>query len=759
MVKADVATRRKKAPPPAKPSATGLLRRYWDLLAVVLLMLGSFPTVWLARRTVTLVPNLGLIDDNWHLDSTWKALRGIWIGRDVAFTHGPIFQWLSSIPAHSTPISFGALYATWNTIPIWCAVIFAYITLRLILPEQPPWKRFVLLLLLASFWETSLRSTFPVLLFAVFLRGWYEVHSGRLRSAFAGTAGAVLCAAAFLVAGDVGTYATAAWFICLLAIAVEMRPERFAGKLLIGLASFAATALVLAIVINSFMAGPFNFRFWRDSLAQVAAYRWSTPALMTDQGTWHLLIALLICTAIFLVRAVTRGEGERPITQRTAFLLGGFVFGLAVMQSALVRSDIGHVIIGEFAMIFFASAILFSFSGRVSLAAIAIVGALALLLLGIELASARAPVTTIFEGVLAIFCCVMIFRRDRNYSLIGVVAAVGCSMLFSHPVFRPSSVLRLYGQLRDPMTECPPGYTGYDQACYREPLTPLELAAGASFLSQNSAPTESVFVFPYQTMFGLAARRNVAGGLMQAYTASGPTLSRLEMSGLDGKRIPAALYLPDDDYQHMSFADVARWSRNYLSVPVDGVPNFTRTPEVWFWMLRHYRSAGQISPGVVGLLRDDSRAARIALQSQPLGLSLRTYAIGERSSATDLGAPNWPAGFDFIRLRMTVRYPIWWKLRKPERLQLEITRADGTHDVQWLLVQPNVPSDVWFYAWDGSDLANYFNADESQWRPSSKAAVTNLRLLASPLDWVSVQPESITIDAADAVRVTMAPQP
>jgi len=244
---------------------------------------------------------------------------------------------------------------------------------------------------------------------------------------------------------------------------------------------------------------------------------------------------------------------------------------------------------------------------------------------------------------------------------------------------------------------------------------------------------------------------------MQAYTASGPTLSRLEISGLDGKRIPAALYLPDDDYQHLSAADVARWSRNYLSVPVDGVPNFTRTPEVWFWMLRHYRSAGQLSPGVIGLLRDDSRASRIALQAQPLGFPLRTYAISERSSATDLGPPNWPAGFDFIRLRMTVRYPIWWKLRKPERLQLEITRADGSHDVQWLLVQPNVPSDVWFYAWDGSDLANYFNADESQWRPSAKTAITNLRLLASPLDWVSVQPESITIDGADAVRVTMAP--
>ena len=141
-------------------------------------MLASFPTVWLAPRTVTLVPNYGLIDDNWHLDASFKALRGIWVGRDVAFTHGPLYQLLSSIPARSMPLSVGALYATWNTIPIWCAFLFAYLTLRLLIPEQPPWKRFVLLLLLCSFWETSLRTTFPVLLFALFLRGWYAVREG-----------------------------------------------------------------------------------------------------------------------------------------------------------------------------------------------------------------------------------------------------------------------------------------------------------------------------------------------------------------------------------------------------------------------------------------------------------------------------------------------------------------------------------------------------------------------------------------------------
>ncbi len=153
-----------------------------------------------------------------------------------------------------------------------------------------------------------------------------------------------------------------------------------------------------------------------------------------------------------------------------------------------------------------------------------------------------------------------------------------------------------------------------------EPLTPQMLDVGSKFLQQHSGANDSIFVFPYQTMFGLTSRRNVAGGLMQAYTASGPDLVRIEMSGLEGKPIPAALYMPDADLSHWSKQETQSWSRNYLSIPVDGIPNFTRIPEVWFWMVRHYRTSEQLMPGVVGLVRDDSRASRIALQSQSIGL-------------------------------------------------------------------------------------------------------------------------------------------
>ncbi len=113
-----------------------------------------------------------------------------------------------------------------------------------------------------------------------------------------------------------------------------------------------AAAMIIAMAVNTFMATAFDFKFWGESLAQVAVYRWATPAAMTDKGGTTSAVG----AADFAGRlrgAMAHAEtGRLAITQRTGFLVGGYVFGLAVMQSALVRSDIGHVIIGESAMIF-----------------------------------------------------------------------------------------------------------------------------------------------------------------------------------------------------------------------------------------------------------------------------------------------------------------------------------------------------------------------------------------------------------------------
>jgi hypothetical protein len=702
------------------------LAGHWDLLVLLLFVFDSTDPVWLSPRVPPLVRDTTYADDSWHLDQVFKLSRGIWVGRDVAFTHGPIFQALSSAPARFMGVSMGTIYATWVAVPAWCAFVFVYLTLRLLLAGQPAWKRALLLFLVLMFWLVywawSLQSAFPLLLFAIFLRGWYAV-AGRAQSCVLGIVAALLCVTAFLIASDTGVYSVAAWAIATAAVAFEnSRDKHVVGKCMAALLAYAGSGLVFALAVNLAMGGLFDFRFWKDSAQIVNVYRWATATAMTDAGTVHLLGTLLTGAAVFLFRAGAFRAGDRSkqnpaIPERTGFLLGGFAFAVVMLQSALVRSDVWHVQNGSFAMVLFAGVILFSF-------------------------------------------------QSAGTSSAAILLAIVCSLLSGQRAFGSGTVTRLVQQLRRPPNQCPAGFSEFDRGCFVPEFAAM-LQSATSYLGQHSEPQEDILVFPYQTMFGIASRRSVAGGLMQAYTASGPHLSQLEITGLESAAPPAGLYVTDLEWRGghswLSETDQARWHNLGLSFPFDGIYNFTRAPEVWFWMLRHYHSEGgraegaALSDGIFGLLRDDARPARISMQAQPLGLAAQTSPIHERSSAVDLGAPDWPADADFLRLRLTVRYGVWWKLRKPERLQLEITRADGSSDSRCFIAQPNVSNEVWLYPWSQGDLANYLAADEGRWRTTPRPAITRLRMVVTPLDWVSVAPDAIVLEAADAVRISMHP--
>jgi hypothetical protein len=687
-----VGPQRLHAPRFATTRQDSWLIKHCDLLALLLLVLASMPASWPSPRTLVVVSDTGLTDDNWHLDEVFKLSRGIWVGRDVAFTHGPIFQWLSSLPSRSMGLSMGAIYATWVTVPAWCAFVFVYLALRLLLPEQPAWKRALLLLLVIIFWEpslweSSLRSVFSILLLAIFLRGWYAVAEERVKAYAFGIIAGFLCVIAFLVATDTGVYSTAAWVAATAAVLLETRRDKLiVGKCFSTLLTFVFWVFVLALAVNAVMGSALDFRFWKDSAQIVSVYRWASPAAMTSAGTARLLGTLFAGAAVFVFRARVRNTFNPAIAERTGFLLGGFVFAVAMLQSALVRSDDDHVVIAAFAMTLLAGTILFSLESRLS--------------------------------------------------WLGVLLAIACSTLFSHPAL---SAIYLVQQLRHPLTECPAGFREFDRGCFDPEFTGM-LQVASGYLRQHSGPQEHIVVFPYQTVFGVASRRSVAGGLMQAYTASGPYLSRLEIAGLESVPAPAGLYLPDSD----------------LSEAIDDVPSFTRSPEVWFWMFQHYRGEQILVPGIFGLQRDDSRSGKIASYARPLGLAAQSYPIRKRTMSLDLGVPVWPSeDADFLRLRVTAHYSLWWKVRKPARLALDIQRADSSHVLKPFLVQPNVPSEVWFYPWDDIDLAHYFDSKESGWRSGSRPTIVQLRLLVIPLDWVSVQPDMIEVQSAEAVRMSM----
>jgi hypothetical protein len=693
-----------------------LLERHWDFLGVLLLVLLAIPAAWVLPRTLVLVASPGFMDDDWHLDAAFKASRGIWIGRDVAFTHGPLFQWLSSVPARSMGISTGAIYATWNTVPMWCTILFVYLALRLLIPEQPG-KRFLLLLLLGMFWSPSLRISCAILLFAVFLRGCYAVAELHAKPYLAGAVAAMLCGIAFLLAADTGVYGIAALLAAVAGVTFESRRDLGALRRIVAALLIAAlSALIVAIAINSVMTKPLDFHFWKETLAMVSAYRWATPYPMTQAGTVRLFGTLLAGGVIFGLCVASRGSRPAATTKRTGFLLGGGLFCLVLMQSALVRSDEHHIGAALLATVVLSGAILLSFE------------------------SGRAAAL----GALAALACSLFFGEVRT--------GAAAPMKFEEVAFAPAIALNLVAQLRNPLTECPAGFAEFDRACFPADFTAM-LRAAADFLQDHAGLRDSIVIFPYQTRYGIAAQRNVAGGLMQAYAATGPALSQSEITGLEKVTAPAGLYFPDPDFSQLSRPEIDRWRDSDLSLPIDGVSNFTRAPEVWFWMQRHYHAERKMGMGIVGLQRDDSRAARIAMPEQPLGLPARTCPIHERRTVLELGTPDWPSGADFLRLRMTVHYPPWWKLRKPARMELEMVRADGSRELQWFLLAPNVSSEVWFYPWNRSGLADYFDADETRWRLGARPAIVALRLLVTPLDWASQQPDSVTLEAADAIRL------
>ena len=677
------------------------MARSWDFLAVVLLMVASLPLAWVAPHSLIPITHPGAFDDHWVLDAVYKVTHGIYFGRDVAFLYGPLAHWLMAAPPRMAGFSLAHIYTSYRTLLLWCALLFTFFAVRLTLPEQPAWKRFVLVLLLGIFWTSwDGRTALGILLFIGFVRGWYAVRDGRWRPLPFALSSAFLTAAAFWYSADTGVYSLAAWLIALAGVSWEGRRKRETFKsYVVAVAGFAASAVVLVFAVNLIIGSLLDFRFWRTSLALVSVHRWNEPAAMSSTGAWHLFLPLAVGCVVFVLRLAVRADRASVFAARPGFLISAFVFALLSMQSGLVRSDYNHIVAGVYPIVFFSGVILFSFASHIG-------------------------------------------------SAIAAVAMVAASVFLAEPpaIFQPANMRVRLTLMRHPMMTCPAGYMPFDHVCYPGDFAQT-LQTTVDYINQHAGEHDAVLIYPYQYMFAVAARRDVAGGVEQSFLANGDYLSKFDIAGMERVLAPVALYFRD--------AGPTETASFILSQPIDEVSNFSRTPEVWLWVFRHYRAAQPLAPGVVGLLRDDARPSTISIQQYPLGLPSRSYAIGEAEANIDLGSPAWPDNADFLRLRLKVTYSPLWKLRKPESLQLEIMRADGSHSLRTFVIEPNVATDLWFYPWNEADLARYFDADESQWRSSYRPAITGLRLIVSPLDWFSQKPQSITLESADAVRFSM----
>jgi len=663
-----------------------------EWLVLAFLLAASIPPILIRHGSLRTVPKLSLIgfsDASWLLDTSYKAAGGIWFGRDVAFTYGPLFQWLSSAPSRWIGLSAGAIFATWYTLPLLFIVVATFLTARLLLAEAPAWRRAVFVLLAVVFWSPpDLRISFCLLAFAIFLRLTDAAASGDNLTLRA-LASSALCVSAFWVSADTGIYTAAAFLLCLASTGTA---KRRTGPL----AAFAIVAAVFfagfVLLTNAALLSLLDFRFWRSSLAIANGYRWFEPSAMSKHDTRLLLGILAVGIVVFTAAWRWRKPGG-SWTSRPAFPVAGFCLGFIMLQSALVRSDHAHLLVGIYPMIFLCGAV--AMDGPES-------GRLSILLL------AAAVVATL------------------------VLAT-------PYPLFRPASAISRWREVLHPLRTCPPDRKEFDRACFT-PADAELLSTVSGNVDLHTAPTDRIAVFPYETAFGLASRRQIAGGVLQSYLVNGEYLTGLELAGLRRSNPPFGLYLPD----------------GVMSGDVDSVPNFTRSPSVWFYLLHHYRAEGSPRPGVLGLLRDDSRNGRLSFTGEEVVQPLAPVKISKPTTAIDIAPLRWPdAGADFLKVRVRVNYPAWWRVRKPSRTRMQLSYANGTERLFSFVLQPNQSCDIWIYPWDEREMGSYFSDDELQRRSGNRPALTGLKLLVDPYDWASVIPGSVEIAGVEAVRLNL----
>lgn len=658
-----------------------------EWLVLVVLLVLSVPPVLFHRHALIVIPGMNFVDGSWFLDTAYKASGGIWFGRDVAFTYGPIGQWLFSGPARWSGLSIGTICATWYTLPLLLIVVTTFLTARLLLPDVAAWRRALVVLLAVVFWSPpDLRISFCLLGLAIFLHLTAAAAALRNSSAPRAAAAAGICVAGFWLSADTGLYFTAALLFCIVATAIAKRRTRR----MTSLAAFAAVFFAAFVLLtNIWMASLVDFRFWRSSLAIATGYRWFEPLSMYKPDKRLLLGVIALGLVVFAIAWWQRKPGGNW-SRRPAFLLSGLCLGLLMTQTAMVRSDYGHVRMGIYPLVFLCGIIaLDQFESK---------------LWSIALPGATVVATLVFAS--------------------------------AYPIYKPAEALQWVREAAHPVRTCPTGMTELDRACLAPSDAKLIMEVSRNVDSRTPAGAP-IAIFPYETAFGFTSRRQVAVGMLQSYLVNGDYLTQLELAGLERSRPLFALYLPDGIVSH----------------GVDAVPNFTRSPQVWFYLLEHYRADAASPPGTVGLLRDDSRA-RLSFTERRIVDTVGPVALRRRSTPVEIAPLRWPEdGADFLKVRLRVNYPFWWRLRKPSRLTVKLSFADGTQKFVVFVMPPNQTHDIWIYPWDDKQMGSYFSSDESQWHTGNRPAITAVTLLVTPFDWLSVVPRGVVIDSVSAVRL------
>jgi len=115
----------------------------------------------------------------------------------------------------------------------------------------------------------------------------------------------------------------------------------------------------------------------------------------------------------------------------------------------------------------------------------------------------------------------------------------------------------------------------------------------------------------------------------------------------------------------------------------------------------------------------------------------------------------WPADADFIGIKLLVRYPLLWRLRKPCRILVDLDLANGTTASTIAVVPPSHETEIWISPWGGDHLKKYFSPDMLNWHTHDLSPPVRVRMEMAPMDWISEKPLTVNIQKLEAVRLSL----
>lgn len=685
--------------------------------AITLLLLGALGiSAFAIRQGPIRLSGFNYIDGSWALQIAFNSHHGVWLNRDVWFSYGPLYEWLLRACTWPHKWSLGAFfkYGRWLGVSSvhyggWLVGFFiiasTWAICALLLRGQPPWKRLFYIFALVVFWMYwDVRPVADALLFAV------EVYEcDRIRNRSAGPPRA-LCLGlfitlAFLISADTGVYALAGFLIVSFSYLCWCRavPGYFRRVLRFG------TWVAVGVVAGTFLTGLILTRsggieFWRMNLALLQGYRWAMSIPFHAALAARFFVVSGMTLTIFVLGWSWRDASSTCLARHPAYLCAAVVFSLLMSQSSLVRADWEHVFFGLIPGIMLAGAVL----------------------MGADTTSG-----------------------GRVWQYLPVFLALGLTAVFSpapNPTFVPSMLARHVSSYRLPAAQsCPPGTSYLDEACFLDSDYD-RIHTVAQYIAGHSAPSGWIAIFPYQNIYGVAADRKVAGGILQNYAAIGDQLVARHIAGLESTKPSLAVYSVDG----------ADWGG------IDGVPTLTRSPEIWLYLQSHYERVAEPVPGVAILQRDTARQQHWKMQvtDLPVRQEARNAHFAENTVLDVAADVPWPAEADFLRLTVQIHYPFWWHVLKPRHLLVTLGFADGTEKNVVAIAEPNRPANIWIYPWRDADLQNYFSADDTTWRSAGRRTpLRRISLTSYGRDVLSVDPTSIRVTGVQAVELSLGTLP